>query len=172
MHHTPEGRYGRDGRSSGRRKKGWSRSKRCASRTARRRRTELKVLARPNSDVRSVAKRSGSTSGSEDARFGATSRSLCRLSSLREVVACHAVEPFAVERAVVDVPGAVCKELPGLGRNEPVVRLVRPEAVVAGAEEIAAPRRVGEHFVAVSRVEVPHCSSLSLPGPCAPARYQ
>src|SRR5437870_13722170 len=103
----------------------------------------------------------GATSGPEDPRFRATSRSLCRLSSLRHVVAYDAVEPFAVERAVVDVPGAVCKELPGLGRDQPVMRLVRPEAVVADAEEIAAARRVGEHFVAVSRVEIPHYSRLS-----------
>src|SRR5437667_11827297 len=68
----------------------------------------------------------------------------------------RAVQTLAVNGAVVHISGSVRQGFSGLRGDEPAVRLVSPETVVAGTEEVPPAGRVREQLVVVDRVEISH----------------
>lgn len=71
-----------------------------------------------------------------------------------------AIQTLAVDRAVIDIAGAVRQGLTRLRFDQPAVRLVRPKPVVARPEEVAPARRVSEQLVIIGRVEIAHAALI------------
>jgi hypothetical protein len=75
----------------------------------------------------------------------------------------HAVQALAVDLAVVHVARPVREGLTGLRGDEPAVRLVRPDAIVALFEEVAPAGGVSDELITVSGVEIAHTTEIVAP---------